>query len=137
MLDHMSRIRILIVDDNRPLATLVGLRLEQTGHYRVQIENKPHVALKAARDFQPHLLLLDVDMPGMTGPELQQAIHREPGFSDVPVIFLTSLISSEEAGQNVMLSNGKRFLSKSASTEVIHRSINRAISESAALVSLK
>jgi CheY-like chemotaxis protein len=133
----MSRIRILIVDDNRPLATLVGLRLEQTGHYTVRIESKPHVAIPTAREFQPHLMLLDVDMPGMTGPELQRAVQKEPGFSEVPVIFLTSLISADEAGEREMISNGSRFLSKSAKTEVVHRCITRAISESASLVSLK
>lgn len=133
----MSRIRILIVDDNRPLATLVGLRLEQTGNYTVRIESKPHAAIPAAREFQPHLLLLDVDMPGLTGPELQRAIHKEPGFGDVPVIFLTSLISADEAGEREMISNGNRFLSKSATTEVLHRCISRTISSSAALVSLK
>lgn len=132
----MTRIRILIVDDNRPLGRLVGIRLEQTGHYTVRVEQMPQVAIRAAREFQPQLLLLDVDMPGMNGPELQRAILKEPGFSHVPVIFLTSLISSDEAGEREIMSNGSRFLSKSASIEVVHRCISRAIAASAKPVAL-
>jgi DNA-binding response OmpR family regulator len=123
----MSRTRILIVDDNRPLAKLVGIRLEQTGHYSVRVEHMPQVAIRAAHEFQPHLMLLDVDMPGMNGPELQRAIRKESAFDHIPVIFLTSLISSDEAGERELISNGSRFLSKSAAIEVVHRCISRAI----------
>jgi CheY-like chemotaxis protein len=125
----MSKIRILIVDDNRPLARLVGIRLEQTGHYSARIECVPQSAVRAAHEFQPHVFLLDVDMPGMNGPELQRVLRKEPRFSNIPVIFLTSLISAEEAGDREMISNGNRYLSKSAPIEVIHRCIDRAVAE--------
>ena len=126
----MSRKRVLIVDDNRPLAKLVGIRLEQTGNYNVLVEHLPQGAIRTAREFQPELFLLDVDMPGMSGPELQRVIRKEPGFSATPVIFLTSLISSDEAGEREMVSNGNRFISKSTSIEVLHRTISRAIAAS-------
>jgi CheY-like chemotaxis protein len=125
----MSKLRILIVDDNRPLAKLVGVRLTQTGHYTVQVEVIPQAALRAVHEFQPHLLLLDVDMPGMNGPELLRVLRKEPGFSHIPAIFLTSLISGEEAGDREMMSNGNQYLSKSAPIEVIHRCIDRALTE--------
>ena len=126
----MSKIRILIVDDNRPLAKLVGVRLQQTGHYTVQVEVIPQAAVRAVHEFKPHLLFLDVDMPGMNGPELLRVLRNEPGFSHIPAILLTSLISDEEAGDREMISNGNRYLSKSAPIEVIHRCIDRALTES-------
>jgi CheY-like chemotaxis protein len=125
----MSKIRILIVDDNRPLAKLVGVRLEQTGHYTARVECIPQSAVRVAHEFQPDLLLLDVDMPGMNGPELQSVLRKEPGFSRVPVIFLTSLMSAEEAGDRELISNGNRYLSKSAPIEVVHHCIARALTE--------
>lgn len=123
----MHRIRVLIVDDNLPLAKLVGIRLEQTGHYTVRVEHMPKFAIRVAREFQPQLVLVDVDMPGMSGPDLQQAIRKEPGFGEVPVIFLTSLIATDNAAEREMIGNGNRFLSKSAAIETVHRCISRAI----------
>jgi DNA-binding response OmpR family regulator len=125
----MSKIRILIVDDNRPLGKLVGVRLEQTGFYTARVEYIPQSAVRAAHEFQPHLLLLDVDMPGMNGPELLRVIRKEPGFEKIPVLFLTSLISAEEAGTQEMISNGNRYLSKSAPIEAVHRCIGRVMAE--------
>jgi CheY-like chemotaxis protein len=123
----MSKTRVLIVDDNRPLAKLVGVRLEQTGHYEARIEHLPQAAVRAAQEYQPQLFLVDVDMPGMNGPELLRLLRKDSALAPIPVIFLTSLISADEAGERELISNGNRYLSKSASIDVIHRCISRAL----------
>ncbi|MEQ1862486.1 MAG: response regulator [Chthoniobacteraceae bacterium] len=124
----MTKTRILIVDDNWPIAKLIGSRLEATGYYEVRVENMPAGAFRAAAEFQPRLFLLDVEMPGMSGIELAAKLAKEPGFTDTPVIFLTSLVSSEEAGARELVSRGKRYLSKTASVAVTHACITRALS---------
>ena len=124
--------RILLVDDNVMVAKLVAMRLEETGRYSVRIENRPTAASSANREFQPHLWLFDVDMPGITGPELAKKLKKEPGCSATPTIFLTSLVSVDESGENELVSNGNRYLAKAAPIETIARCIDRALHHSVA-----
>ena len=128
----MNPTRILLVDDNVLVARLTATRLEKTGRFTVRVESIPNSALTANRDFQPHLWLLDVDMPGISGPELAKKLRQEPNCEKIPTIFLTSLISVEEAGEQELVSNGNRYLAKSATVEVIVRCIERALALPAA-----
>jgi CheY-like chemotaxis protein len=130
--EQMNMTRILLVDDNVMVAKLVAMRLEETGRYTVRIENRPGSAQSANREFQPHLWLFDVDMPGITGPELAKKLRKEPGCSVIPTIFLTSLVSVGETGEVELVSNGNRYLAKAAPIDVIGRCIDRALRQPAA-----
>ena len=125
----MNNTRILLVDDNVMVARLVAMRLQETGRYTVRVENSPNSAAGAHREFQPHLWLFDVDMHGITGPELVKKLRREPGGADMPTIFLTSLVSVEDTPENELMSNGNRYLAKAAPIEVIARCIDRALGQ--------
>ena len=129
--NRMSKTRVLVVDDNWPVAKLVGARLEQTGNYTVRVEHLPYAAMRAAKEFQPELFLLDVDMPGKNGIDLAAQLQRDPEFANVPVVFLTSLVSCEEAGKQELISHGHRYLSKMTSVRVMHECIGRALSQDA------
>jgi PleD family two-component response regulator len=59
----MDKKRILIVDDEVGAARLLKANLEQTNRYEVRVENWPEDAATAARQFKPHLVLLDIIMP--------------------------------------------------------------------------
>jgi len=88
--------RILVVDDKIIDTQLVKHCLERTNYYVVKEVNDPKKALAAAAEFRPHLILLDVRMPGMDGGALAEAFQADPGFKDVPIVFLTSLLTREE-----------------------------------------
>ena len=63
-------------------------------------------ALQLAIEHEPELLILDYDMPGMTGAEVCRALRQRNGFDDTPIIALTGhqsdaeLSSCREAGMN-------------------------------------
>ena len=88
--------RILVVDDRESDTQLVRILLERTGDYVVREENHAKAALAAAVAFQPHLILLDVMMPGMDGGELAAKFRSSPSLSAVPIVFLTALVTSGE-----------------------------------------
>src|SRR4051812_23384111 len=104
----MSKSRILVVDDDPKLSGLLAVILDRVGGYEVREENRPFAAVAAAQKFLPHLILLDVDMPGKDGGAIYTELSRHPLLSETPVVFVTSLVSKNEAG----LRNGKRYLSK-------------------------
>ena len=131
----MTKTRILVVDDNWPVAKLVAARLEKTGHYDVRVEHLPFEAVESAREFEPELFLLDVDMPGKNGMELASDLRRHPAFRRTPVLFLTSLVSAEEAGTRELASHGHLYLSKSASITAMHTCIERILHGEASISS--
>ena len=70
--------RILAVDDQASNTRLVKLYLERTNDYVIREENDPKAALAAAEEFQPHLILLDVKMPGLDGWDLAGCFQANP-----------------------------------------------------------
>ena len=84
--------RILAVDDNTYTLRIVKHTLEQAG-YQVSTAVSGEEALTTIDRYGlPHLAIVDLHMPGMSGFELCRTIHD---FSDVPVIMLTAVASEE------------------------------------------
>lgn len=84
--------KILIVDDETALVRLIQLNLEATGRYQVKTETQGMEALNAARAFQPDLILLDVVMPGLSGPEVASQIRADKSLKHIPIVFLTAAV---------------------------------------------
>ena len=78
--------RILVVDDELSIVNTVQAYLEKEG-YTVHTAMDGRAALKAARVFQPDLIVLDIMLPGMDGIEVLRRLRQE---SDVYVLMLTA-----------------------------------------------
>ena len=128
----MDKTRILVVDDDVALARLVSIALEKTRLYQVRVENRASRALAAVREFQPHLVLLDVDMPGMDGGAVAAQLRADPSLQDVQIVFFTSLLSQEEAGQTLARRGQDLFLPKPMDTAALVRSIETVLAGTAA-----
>jgi CheY-like chemotaxis protein len=88
--------RILVVDDEPGITRLLKLNLEQTGDYQVATENVSRDALAVAERFQPHLILLDVRMPGVDGDSLASQLQASPELKAVPIVSLTAAVTRQE-----------------------------------------
>jgi CheY-like chemotaxis protein len=86
----MAKKRVLLVDDEKSFTNLLKLNLEDTGNYEVRVENWAEDALKAAREFKPDIVLLDIIMPRMPGGNVAMQLKEDPALKDTPVIFLTA-----------------------------------------------
>ena len=104
--------RILIVDDEASNTRLLKIFLERTNDYLVKEENHAKSAVSAAEDFQPHLILLDVMMPGMDGGELAARFQANPKLKDVPIVFLTVAVTRGEVEASGGRIGGFPFLAK-------------------------
>ena len=82
---------ILHVEDDTSLQRLVRVVLEQVGGYAVQTIADGSRALDAARACAPHLVLLDIDLPGMNGVAVLRAMRATAELREVPVVFLTAV----------------------------------------------
>jgi DNA-binding response OmpR family regulator len=86
--------QILVVEDDRDIAELIGHYLERAGHAVTLVGNGPD-ALVRARDRVPDVLILDLMLPGLDGLEVCRAMRSDPATADIPIIILTA--RAEEA----------------------------------------
>lgn len=78
--------RILVVDDDVALAEMIGIVLESEG-FEVSYCSDGLKAVPTFREVDPHLILLDLMLPGMDGVQICEIIRQE---SDVPIVMLTA-----------------------------------------------
>jgi two-component system, cell cycle response regulator DivK len=82
--------RILVVEDNPTNMTLVTFLLAQAGHTVLEASDA-EVAIRMAREEQPALVLMDIQLPGMDGLEATKALKQDDTTRAIPVIALTAL----------------------------------------------
>jgi DNA-binding response OmpR family regulator len=78
---------ILVVDDDVPILTLMRNVLREFG-FDARVASTGESAVESAREERPDLILLDKNMPGMSGSEVIDALRSE-GLANVPVLILS------------------------------------------------
>ncbi len=81
-------LRVLVVDDVADAADTLALLVDLWGH-EARVARDGPAALTAAAGFRPHVVLLDVMMPGMSGGEVASHLRRQPGL-EPPVLVATT-----------------------------------------------
>ncbi len=112
----MEKKKVLIVDDEEQFTRMVKLNLEETGDYEVTVENRGKQALAAARKARPDIIFLDIIMPDIDGPQLLKDFRNDPFFNNVPVVFLTALVTQTEVGERGAVIAGNAFIAKPVTT---------------------
>ncbi len=82
----MAKTRLLVVDDDPQIQRMLRSQLAARD-YEVKVVGSGDEALLAAGEFEPHLVLLDITMPGMDGLEVCRQLRE---WSSVPVILITA-----------------------------------------------
>ena len=113
--------KILIVDDEKGFTKLTRLAMTE---FEICEENNATRALETARSFGPDLILLDVVMPEMDGGDIAAQIKAEPGLKNVPIVFLTAIVTEKET-QNRQSFGGYPFISKPITPEKLAESIRK------------
>ena len=85
---------LLFADDNEDMRHMVRDLLVSSGHEIGLAADGPS-ALASVKEREPDLLILDLNMPGLSGYEVCRAVKRNPGTARVPVLMLTSQSSVE------------------------------------------
>jgi PleD family two-component response regulator len=85
---------LLFADDNEDMRHMVRDLLESSGHEIGLAADGPS-ALASVREREPDLLILDLNMPGLSGYDVCREVKRNPGTARVPVLMLTAQSSVE------------------------------------------
>jgi CheY-like chemotaxis protein len=87
---------ILLVEDSRFLRITGERALTRLGHRVIGVGDGAE-ALRVAREDLPDLILLDMMLPKMTGPEVLEILKKDPATLHIPVIVLSGLSQKNEA----------------------------------------
>ena len=87
--------KILHVEDDPEILLIIGMALEMIGGFTIMQVDQGEKALAIVEEFSPQLILSDVQMPGMTGPEVVAKIREMPKFAGMPTIYLTARLMSD------------------------------------------
>ena len=113
---------VLVVDDHQPNLVLLERTLMKAGVSHVHTTDDPTTVVSLYRQLRPHLVLLDLHMPGMDGVEVMQALaDATPPDEYVPVIVVTA-DATAQARDRVLAAGANDFLTKPVDrTEVVLR----------------
>ncbi len=82
--------RVLVIEDNPANMTLATFLLETGGHVALTATDA-ETGLTIAREQQPDLILMDIQLPGMDGLQATMLLKHDPATRAIPVIALTAL----------------------------------------------
>ena len=94
-----AELRVLVVDDEADIRTLVGHALARDRRMTVRIAGSGREALAILDEWTPDCILLDSSMPGMRGEMLIIALHASPQRASIPVIMLTANATHDDAAR--------------------------------------
>jgi CheY-like chemotaxis protein len=106
--DHAGVVSILIVDDDQRFRGIARRLLESEGFHVVGEAEDGQAALAAARELEPDVVLLDVQLPDLDGLEVAERLAGEGG----PAVVLTSTRDEADFGPQVRESGARGFVPK-------------------------
>jgi CheY-like chemotaxis protein len=116
---------VLLVEDEETLRTVVQLFLQGWGYHVLLADNgEEAIRVSDAYGAPVHLLLTDIVMPRLTGPELYDQLH--PKRPEMKVLF-TSGFTEAVALQQGYLKPGAKFVQKPSSADVLARAVRDAL----------
>jgi diguanylate cyclase (GGDEF)-like protein len=86
---------VMMVDDEEVVIDLIQAYLDSAGYRRFISTTDPRKALELMLRERPQVVLLDINMPGMSGLQIMQAMRADPSLQHVPVIVLTGVNDPE------------------------------------------
>ncbi len=121
--------KILIVDDDPEITTLLSLIMKHVGYDSVECNDATLAYELCAREV-PDCILLDLMMPGIDGWKLLEIFKSADGLRDIPVIVLTGNVNADR--DNLMRQGVKGFLVKPFDPHVLIKLIDRLLAEAEA-----
>jgi CheY-like chemotaxis protein len=120
--------RVLLIDDEEHFCYFVKAHLEQTGRFEVLIAGNGLDGIRLAKLNTPDLILLDINMPVMDGPATAERILDDEQICDIPLLFLSALITKDEIEARGGSIAGREFIAKPVNCDELIAAIESRLS---------
>jgi CheY-like chemotaxis protein len=125
-----SGARIVVADDEDDIRRLVSFMLKRRGHQIFEAANGED-ALALIVEHRPDLVVLDVMMPGMTGPEVARQMQANARISGIPVLLVSAMGQGEEIARG-LASGAAGYLVKPFKPQDLTVEVNRLLDQGVA-----
>jgi CheY-like chemotaxis protein len=120
--------KVLLVDDEVAFTRMTKINLDRSGDYETHIVNDSTQAVAAVKKIKPDIIFLDVMMPGLDGGGVASLLREDPELSNIPIVFLTAIVSKEEIAQSGGSQiGGNEFLAKPITIHEMIKTIERIL----------
>ena len=113
---------ILLVDDNPLMQQLIARFLGDLG-YQVGVAGRADEAVALARGTPPQLLMIDMHLPDLDGPEALHALRAVPGCAEMPAIAISGM--DEHDARHVLSKDFAEYLTKPIDLDVLQATVAR------------
>ncbi len=122
--------KVLLIDDEEDFTFFVKKNLEQTGEFEVTVANGGRSGIDLVTKVNPDVILLDIVMPNPSGPDVAEFLLHNPHTKQIPLIFLTAVVTKEETGIDLLKEiGGHNFIAKPVDTQTLISSIKTVLEE--------
>ena len=119
--------KILIIEDNEDLVIFLKRILESV-NYVVFSTTRGKGAVDLAIDKKPDVVILDIVLPDIGGEEVERLLKEEPTTRNIPIIYMTALVSREDEELAESSDQPRLLLSKPVTTKRLLKAIDLALS---------
>lgn len=118
--------RVWIVDDDEEMTRAIGLMLKMLDCEVMSFRNARSAAQRLLTGKSPQLLLLDINMPEISGLDLLEFLRRRPEWKELPIIMLSSE-SADSTVDKALLLGADAFIMKPATIEELEKAMTTAL----------
>tara|TARA_R110002096_G_scaffold147671_27_gene307891 strand:- start:442 stop:903 length:462 start_codon:yes stop_codon:yes gene_type:complete len=87
--------RILIIDDDADFAESLAVTISRSRPFEIEVENHSQLARTTALRFRPDLMILDVMMDRLSGPDLYFLFQRDENLKRIPIVIISGIINQD------------------------------------------
>jgi DNA-binding response OmpR family regulator len=120
-----GRETVLVADDSMTVLAMVSARLERAG-YDVVTATRGDEALRLARELNPRLVVLDVEMPGLDGMEVARQLRADESLAGMLIILLTAHTEADEVASG-LAAGADDYLTKPFSPQQLQARIEQLL----------
>ncbi len=120
-------VRVLYVEDQQEVQWVISELLTMLG-YEVACADNGRQGIEIAKSWRPNVILMDVRMPVMSGPEAVQILRRQPETASIPILAL-SAFSDAKTRDECKQAGVDEFLTKPVSVSRLDQAIQQAIKQ--------
>lgn len=122
---------IVIIEDDKAVAELVRTVLADEPSWQALVVHDAHEARELLRFVRPDALVLDVNLPGMSGIDLLSFLRRQPSWHNPAVVIMSANVSQAQAVAALGDSAGKYYLAKPFDIDELVALVGEAMAEAA------
>ncbi len=121
----MKTVRILAIDDDELVRRTIVKGLERTGKYTVSTASGGKPGLKMAKSERPHVIILDITMPDMSGLDVLRELRSRETTRYTPVLMLTAL-NDQASIDSANYEYAEKYLTKPFNMATLDEAVSRA-----------